>query len=92
MDRHGEVTERERKRDELVMHGQTEKEQKKKGSDKDKDISHVLGGFASSPLQVDLDTSHTDATVSWCVWPCVCVGLLVVTGQIMTQQKFGEIE
>lgn len=41
----------------------------------------------SSPQRVDLDPSHTDSTVSWCVWPCVCVGLLAVTGQIMTQHK-----
>lgn len=36
---------RERERDELVMDRQTEKEQKKKGGNKDKDISHVLGFF-----------------------------------------------
>lgn len=74
------------------MDRQTERERKKKGNDKDKDISHVSGFFPSSPLRVDLDLSHTDSTVSWCVWPCVCVGQRVVTAQIMTQQKWSHIE
>lgn len=43
MDGRGEMT--ERARDGLVTDRQMEKEQKKKGSDKDKDISHVLGLF-----------------------------------------------
>lgn len=44
------------------------------------------------PLLGDLDPSHTASTVSWCVWPCVCVGLLVGTWQIMTQQKQSQRE
>lgn len=57
-----------------------QKESRRRAEIRTKTSVTFCGAFPPPPpLLVDLDPSHTASTVSWCVWPCVCVGLLVGT-------------
>lgn len=70
-----------------------QKESRRRAEIRTKTSVTFCGAFPPPPpLVLDLDPSHTASTVSWCVWPCVCVGLVVGTWQIMTQQKQSQHE